>query len=133
MSSSCPLSFSRPSKALPMKAGLVVPGAGTSLTGAKHSILLSPSAFQHSVAKTTELQRKASPPPTATGGVELPQPSYNRIQLQDTLIHLIKVERESLFTPDPSLGFEVFVKFTVLYCRLQLAVVDIYKMLMNWL
>ncbi|XP_020314683.1 mRNA-decapping enzyme 1A isoform X2 [Oncorhynchus kisutch] len=80
-------------QAVPMKAGLVVPGAGTSLTGAKHSILLSPSAFQHSVAKTTELQRKAappSPPPAATGVVELPQPSYNRIQLQDTLIHLIK-------------------------------------------
>ncbi|XP_024240513.1 mRNA-decapping enzyme 1A isoform X2 [Oncorhynchus tshawytscha] len=80
-------------QAIPMKAGLVVPGAGTSLTGAKHSILLSPSAFQHSVAKTTELQRKApppSPPPAATGVVELPQPSYNRIQLQDTLIHLIK-------------------------------------------
>ncbi|CDQ56073.1 unnamed protein product [Oncorhynchus mykiss] len=80
-------------QAVPMKAGLVVPGAGTSLTGAKHSILLSPSAFQHSVAKTTDLQRKAappSPPPAATGVVELPQPSYNRIQLQDTLIHLIK-------------------------------------------
>ncbi|XP_064812894.1 mRNA-decapping enzyme 1A-like isoform X2 [Oncorhynchus masou masou] len=80
-------------QAVPMKAGLVVPGAGTSLTGAKHSILLSPSAFQHSVAKTMELQRKAaphSPPPAATGVVELPQPSYNRIQLQDALIHLIK-------------------------------------------
>ncbi|XP_029477666.2 mRNA-decapping enzyme 1A-like isoform X3 [Oncorhynchus nerka] len=80
-------------QAVPVKAGLVVPGAGTSLTGAKHSILLSPSAFQHSVAKTTEMQRKAAPPstpPAATGVVELPQPSYNRIQLQDTLIHLIK-------------------------------------------
>ncbi|XP_055788253.1 mRNA-decapping enzyme 1A-like isoform X1 [Salvelinus fontinalis] len=85
--------LSKTQPAVPMKVGLVVPVAGTSLTGTKHSILLSPSAFQHSVAKTTELQRKAappSPPPAATGVVELPQPSYNKIQLQDTLIHLIK-------------------------------------------
>uniref|UniRef100_A0A4W5QJ44 5'-(N(7)-methylguanosine 5'-triphospho)-[mRNA] hydrolase n=1 Tax=Hucho hucho TaxID=62062 RepID=A0A4W5QJ44_9TELE len=85
--------LSKTQPAVPMKTGLVVPGAGTSLTAAKHSILLSPSVFQHSVAKRTELQRKAappSPPQTATGVVELPQPSYNRIQLQDTLIHLIK-------------------------------------------
>ncbi|CAB1329431.1 unnamed protein product [Coregonus sp. 'balchen'] len=79
--------------AVPMKAGLVIPRAGTSLTAAEHSVLLSPSAFQHSVAKTTELQRQAappSPPPGATGAVEPPQPSCSRTQLQDTLIHLIK-------------------------------------------
>ncbi|KAK6303649.1 hypothetical protein J4Q44_G00261030 [Coregonus suidteri] len=75
--------LSKTMPAVPMKADLVVPGA-------EHSVLLSPSAFQHSVAKTTEVQRQASPPPAATGVMELPQPPYNRTQLQDTLIHLIK-------------------------------------------
>uniref|UniRef100_A0A4W5NJJ2 5'-(N(7)-methylguanosine 5'-triphospho)-[mRNA] hydrolase n=1 Tax=Hucho hucho TaxID=62062 RepID=A0A4W5NJJ2_9TELE len=82
-----------PVQAVPMKAGLVIPGAGASLTGAERSVLLSPSAFQHSVAKTTELQRQAAPPspsPAATGAVEPPQPPCNRTQLQDTLVHLIK-------------------------------------------
>ncbi|XP_029519929.1 mRNA-decapping enzyme 1A isoform X1 [Oncorhynchus nerka] len=86
----------KPSKtmpAVPIKAGLVIPGAGASLTGAERSVLLSPSAFQHSVAKTTELQRHAappSPPAAATGAVEPPQSPCSRTQLQDTLIHLIK-------------------------------------------
>ncbi|XP_035597079.1 mRNA-decapping enzyme 1A isoform X1 [Oncorhynchus keta] len=86
----------KPSKtmpAVPIKAGLVIPGAGASLTGAERSVLLSPSAFQHSVAKTTELQRHAappSPPAAATGAVEPPQSPCSRTQLQDTLIYLIK-------------------------------------------
>ncbi|KAL1021396.1 hypothetical protein UPYG_G00012770 [Umbra pygmaea] len=84
------------SKSMPagtMKAGLVIPGAGTSLKGAEVSVLLSPSAFQHSPAKTTERHRQEappSPPPLVSGGVETTLPPCNRTQLQDTLIHLIK-------------------------------------------
>ncbi|XP_014001074.2 mRNA-decapping enzyme 1A isoform X2 [Salmo salar] len=82
-----------PVQAVPMKAGLVIPGAGASLTGAEHSVLLSPSAFQRSVAKPMELQRQAappSPPAAATEALEPPQSPCNRTQLQNTLIHLIK-------------------------------------------
>ncbi|KAM4610839.1 LOW QUALITY PROTEIN: mRNA-decapping enzyme 1A [Polymixia lowei] len=77
------------------------------LSQADISVLLSPSAFQHSVTKTTpELPRMtssssssaaASVPPvssdpssTSAGGPEPPQTACSKTQLQDTLIHLIK-------------------------------------------
>uniref|UniRef100_A0AAY5F5M9 5'-(N(7)-methylguanosine 5'-triphospho)-[mRNA] hydrolase n=1 Tax=Electrophorus electricus TaxID=8005 RepID=A0AAY5F5M9_ELEEL len=70
----------------PMKAGLVVPGEESSL-------LLSPSAFQQSTTKATELQRIPAPPsspPASLGSRELPPAVYSKTQLQDVLIHLIK-------------------------------------------
>ncbi|KAG5281914.1 hypothetical protein AALO_G00050190 [Alosa alosa] len=74
---------------LSMKAGLVVPGA-------EPSFLLSPSAFQHSVSKTTETPRAQaqppSPPASRGGGDHQHQASavLSKHQLQDTLVHLIK-------------------------------------------
>ncbi|XP_072538264.1 mRNA-decapping enzyme 1A isoform X2 [Salminus brasiliensis] len=70
----------------PIPTGLVVPGL-------EPSFLLSPSAFQQSAAKVTELQRNpASPPspPNTLGSGDLPSALYNKTQLQDVLIHLIK-------------------------------------------
>ncbi|KAL2103559.1 hypothetical protein ACEWY4_000427 [Coilia grayii] len=71
-----------------MKAGLVVPGTELSL-------LLSPSAFQHSISKTTETPRTQAPPsspPANLGSAEQhPSPAIlSKHQLQDTLVHLIK-------------------------------------------
>ena len=67
-----------------MKAGL----------GAQPSLLLSPSAFQHS-PKTTESPRTQAPPhsPPANRGTREHQASagLSKHQLQDTLVHLIKV------------------------------------------
>ncbi|XP_066500584.1 mRNA-decapping enzyme 1A [Hoplias malabaricus] len=69
-----------------MKAGLVV-------TEKESSLLLSPSVFQQSTTKTNELQRNPAPPPSPTntlGSADLPSALYNKTQLQDVLIHLIK-------------------------------------------
>uniref|UniRef100_W5L6E7 5'-(N(7)-methylguanosine 5'-triphospho)-[mRNA] hydrolase n=1 Tax=Astyanax mexicanus TaxID=7994 RepID=W5L6E7_ASTMX len=65
--------------------GLGVPGL--------EALLLSPSAFQQSAAKVPELQRHPAPPaspPSTLGSAELPPALYNKTQLQDVLIHLIK-------------------------------------------
>uniref|UniRef100_A0A667XB54 5'-(N(7)-methylguanosine 5'-triphospho)-[mRNA] hydrolase n=1 Tax=Myripristis murdjan TaxID=586833 RepID=A0A667XB54_9TELE len=77
-------------KAMPVT--LTVPGAGPGL-----SVLLSPSAFQHSVNKTTAAAATApvvppapSNPSGSAGAVEAPQTACSKTQLQDTLIHLIK-------------------------------------------
>ncbi|XP_039530879.1 mRNA-decapping enzyme 1A isoform X2 [Pimephales promelas] len=62
--------------------------AGPVVQGEESSLLLSPSVFQHFVTKTPDPPRKPlspTPPPT-----DLPTAHYNRNQLQDTLIHLIK-------------------------------------------
>lgn len=69
------------------KAGLVVPGG-------KPSLLLSPSVFQQSTTKAPELPRNPAPPPSppaSLGAGELPSTVYSKAQLQDVLIHLIKV------------------------------------------
>ncbi|XP_056102920.1 mRNA-decapping enzyme 1A isoform X2 [Rhinichthys klamathensis goyatoka] len=62
--------------------------AGPVVQGEESSLLLSPSVFQHFITKTPDPPRKPlspTPPPT-----DLPPAHYNRNQLQDTLIHLIK-------------------------------------------
>lgn len=64
-----------------MKAGPVVQGEESSL-------LLSPSVFQHSVIKATEAGKSSASPTSPT---DPPTALYSRTQLQDTLIHLIKV------------------------------------------
>ncbi|XP_063064987.1 mRNA-decapping enzyme 1A [Engraulis encrasicolus] len=83
---------------VPLKSGLVV--AGTEL-----SLLLSPSAFQHSISKTTDSTRGQAPPsspPANLGSTEQHPPPHppphpaaagamlSKHQLQDTLVHLIK-------------------------------------------
>ncbi|XP_071371178.1 mRNA-decapping enzyme 1A [Centroberyx affinis] len=88
----------KPMPAVPMNPGLAVPGAGPGLSGAAMSVLLSPSAFQHSVNKTSAAAATSSvvppspsdPSSSSTGGVEPPQTPCSKTQLQDTLIHLIK-------------------------------------------
>ncbi|XP_035238347.1 mRNA-decapping enzyme 1A isoform X1 [Anguilla anguilla] len=91
-----PESFKEPIKpaaysALPPAPIQMVPlKAGPAVSRAEPSVLLSPSVFQHSVTKTPELDRKPAPPsPSSLAGTEPPSP-FNRLQLQDTLIHLIK-------------------------------------------
>ncbi|XP_077086392.1 mRNA-decapping enzyme 1A isoform X2 [Siphateles boraxobius] len=62
--------------------------AGPNVQGEESSLLLSPSVFQHFITKTPDPPRNpASPTPPPT---DLPSAHYNRTQLQDTLIHLIK-------------------------------------------
>ncbi|XP_062855270.1 mRNA-decapping enzyme 1A isoform X2 [Trichomycterus rosablanca] len=89
--------FSQPqaqSLVKPIPAGLVVPGQELSL-------LLSPSVFQQSTTKATEIQRNpAAPPspPASMSGGEMPTPVYSKSQLQDVLIHLIKNDARFLST-----------------------------------
>lgn len=64
------------------------------------SVLLSPSVFQQTVTRSSDLERKASSPSPLTVGTSENQrkPSIilSKSQLQDTLIHLIKVCRISI-------------------------------------
>lgn len=68
---------------------------GTATTAVVSSVLLSPSVFQQTVTRTTDLERKASSSSPLTVGTSENQrkPSIilSKSQLQDTLIHLIKV------------------------------------------
>ncbi|XP_049342232.1 mRNA-decapping enzyme 1A isoform X4 [Astyanax mexicanus] len=80
--------------AQPQAQGLVktIPKTGLGVPGLE-ALLLSPSAFQQSAAKVPELQRHPAPPaspPSTLGSAELPPALYNKTQLQDVLIHLIK-------------------------------------------
>lgn len=78
------------------KAGLVVPGV-------EPSLLLSPSVFQQSTTKAPELPRNPAPPPSppaSLGAGELPSTVYSKAQLQDVLIHLIKVRSFNKHTYD---------------------------------
>ncbi|XP_043833046.1 mRNA-decapping enzyme 1A [Dromiciops gliroides] len=73
----------------------------TSTTSASSSILLSPSVFQQSATKPTELEKKASSPSRSSGASENPTKPplvLSRSQLQDTLIHLIKNDASFLST-----------------------------------
>lgn len=74
-----------------MSPGLAVPGQSM-------SVLLSPSAFQQSINKTTAAASVVPPAPsepssTSVGTLEPPQAACSKTQLQDTLIHLIKVNK----------------------------------------
>ncbi|KAH0516334.1 mRNA-decapping enzyme 1A [Microtus ochrogaster] len=71
-------------------------------TTAVSSVLLSPSVFQQTVPRSTDLERKASSPSPLTVGTPESQrkPSIilSKSQLQDTLIHLIKNDSSFLST-----------------------------------
>lgn len=66
----------------------------TATTTVTPSILLSPSVFQQSVTKPTEVENKASSSPLTLGTTDIqaiPPTVLSRSQLQEALIHLIKV------------------------------------------
>ncbi|XP_030062322.1 mRNA-decapping enzyme 1A isoform X2 [Microcaecilia unicolor] len=95
--------FTQP-KSLP-KAIQVTPAQFlTTVTTVTPSVLLSPSVFQHSAPKSTELETKASSSPSPMAGATegqntvLPSAVLSRSQLQETLIHLIKNDSSFLST-----------------------------------
>ncbi|XP_062314306.1 mRNA-decapping enzyme 1A isoform X2 [Osmerus eperlanus] len=94
-------SLVKPLTTVPMKAGIAVPGVGPVVSGAELSVLMSPSAFQHSVAKAAERPRSGAPPtspPSSSGGADNQPPPCNKSQLQETLIHLLKTDAAFLST-----------------------------------
>ncbi|XP_044512717.1 mRNA-decapping enzyme 1A [Gracilinanus agilis] len=73
----------------------------TTTTSPSSSILLSPSVFQQSAPKASELEKKVSSPCLPSGASEnsnKPPLVLSRSQLQDTLIHLIKNDAGFLST-----------------------------------
>ncbi|XP_038205946.1 mRNA-decapping enzyme 1A isoform X3 [Arvicola amphibius] len=78
------------------------PPLAAAATTAVSSVLLSPSVFQQTVPRSTDLERKASSPSPLTVGTPESQrkPSIilSKSQLQDTLIHLIKNDSSFLST-----------------------------------
>ncbi|XP_007447288.1 PREDICTED: mRNA-decapping enzyme 1A isoform X2 [Lipotes vexillifer] len=92
--------------AQPMMLSSAIPVAGPPLvpatTSAVSSVLLSPSVFQQTVTRSSDLERKASSPSPLTVGTSENQrkPSIilSKSQLQDTLIHLIKNDSSFLST-----------------------------------
>uniref|UniRef100_A0A8C0CX24 5'-(N(7)-methylguanosine 5'-triphospho)-[mRNA] hydrolase n=1 Tax=Balaenoptera musculus TaxID=9771 RepID=A0A8C0CX24_BALMU len=86
------------SSAIPVAGPPLVPAT----TSAVSSVLLSPSVFQQTVTRSSDLERKASSPSPLTVGTSENQrkPSIilSKSQLQDTLIHLIKNDSSFLST-----------------------------------
>ncbi|XP_055468202.1 mRNA-decapping enzyme 1A isoform X2 [Psammomys obesus] len=74
----------------------------TATTTAVSSVLLSPSVFQQTGPRSTDLERKASSPSPLTVGTpenqKKPSIILSKSQLQDTLIHLIKNDSSFLST-----------------------------------
>uniref|UniRef100_A0A7J8HNB8 5'-(N(7)-methylguanosine 5'-triphospho)-[mRNA] hydrolase n=1 Tax=Rousettus aegyptiacus TaxID=9407 RepID=A0A7J8HNB8_ROUAE len=93
--------FSQP-KVLSSAITVAGPPLATATTTAVSSVLLSPSVFQQTVTRSTDLERKASSPSPLTVGTSENQrkPSIilSKSQLQDTLIHLIKNDSSFLST-----------------------------------
>uniref|UniRef100_A0A8D1JI98 5'-(N(7)-methylguanosine 5'-triphospho)-[mRNA] hydrolase n=1 Tax=Sus scrofa TaxID=9823 RepID=A0A8D1JI98_PIG len=91
--------FAQP-KVLSSAIPVAGPALVTATTSAVSSVLLSPSVFQQTVTRSSDLERKASSPSPLTVGTSENQrkPSIilSKSQLQDTLIHLIKVCRISI-------------------------------------
>ncbi|XP_058144735.1 mRNA-decapping enzyme 1A isoform X2 [Dasypus novemcinctus] len=87
-----------------LSSGIPVAGAPlvTAATTTVSSVLLSPSVFQQTSSRSTDLERKASSPSPLTVGTSENQrkPSIilSKSQLQDTLIHLIKNDSSFLST-----------------------------------
>ncbi|XP_062969992.1 mRNA-decapping enzyme 1A isoform X1 [Cynocephalus volans] len=92
--------------AQPKVLSSAIPVAGpplvTATTTAVSSVLLSPSVFQQTVTRSTDLERKASSPSPLTVGTpenqRKPSIVLSKSQLQDTLIHLIKNDSSFLST-----------------------------------
>uniref|UniRef100_A0A8C6DGB4 5'-(N(7)-methylguanosine 5'-triphospho)-[mRNA] hydrolase n=1 Tax=Moschus moschiferus TaxID=68415 RepID=A0A8C6DGB4_MOSMO len=86
------------SSAIPVAGPPLVPAT----TSAASSVLLSPSVFQQTVTRSSDLERKASSPSPLTVGTtenqRKPSIILSKSQLQDTLIHLIKNDPSFLST-----------------------------------
>ncbi|XP_065789556.1 mRNA-decapping enzyme 1A [Muntiacus reevesi] len=86
------------SSAIPVAGPPLVPAT----TSAASSVLLSPSVFQQTVTRSSDLERKASSPSPLTVGTtenqRKPSIILSKSQLQDTLIHLIKNDSSFLST-----------------------------------
>uniref|UniRef100_A0AC11CHQ6 Decapping mRNA 1A n=1 Tax=Ovis aries TaxID=9940 RepID=A0AC11CHQ6_SHEEP len=86
------------SSAIPVAGPPLVPAT----TSAAPSVLLSPSVFQQTVTRSSDLERKASSPSPLTVGTtenqRKPSIILSKSQLQDTLIHLIKNDPSFLST-----------------------------------
>uniref|UniRef100_A0AAA9T2G2 5'-(N(7)-methylguanosine 5'-triphospho)-[mRNA] hydrolase n=2 Tax=Bos TaxID=9903 RepID=A0AAA9T2G2_BOVIN len=86
------------SSAIPVASSPLVPAT----TSAAPSVLLSPSVFQQTVTRSSDLERKASSPSPLTVGTtenqRKPSIILSKSQLQDTLIHLIKNDSSFLST-----------------------------------
>ncbi|XP_059965781.1 mRNA-decapping enzyme 1A isoform X3 [Mesoplodon densirostris] len=93
--------FAQP-KMLPSAIPVAGPPLVPATTSAVSSVLLSPSVFQQTVTRSSDLERKASSPSPLTVGTSENQrkPSIilSKSQLQDTLIHLIKNDSSFLST-----------------------------------
>ncbi|XP_006892292.1 PREDICTED: mRNA-decapping enzyme 1A isoform X2 [Elephantulus edwardii] len=93
--------FAQP-KVLSSAIPVTGPSLVTATTTTVPSVLLSPSVFQQTATRSTDLERKAnSPSPLTVGTSENPRkPSIvlSKAQLQDTLIHLIKNDSSFLST-----------------------------------
>ncbi|XP_074862180.1 mRNA-decapping enzyme 1A isoform X3 [Carettochelys insculpta] len=93
--------FSQPTS-LPKASHVAPPQFVTATTTVNPSILLSPSVFQQSATKSTEMENKASSSsPLTLGATEIqtiPPTVLSRSQLQETLIHLIKNDSSFLST-----------------------------------
>ncbi|XP_067159877.1 mRNA-decapping enzyme 1A isoform X2 [Apteryx mantelli] len=90
-------------KTLSKASQVAPPQFVTTTTTVTPSILLSPSVFQQSATKTTEVENKAnsSSPPLTLGTTEIqtiPPTVLSRAQLQEALIHLIKNDSRFLST-----------------------------------
>uniref|UniRef100_A0A8B9QH13 5'-(N(7)-methylguanosine 5'-triphospho)-[mRNA] hydrolase n=1 Tax=Apteryx owenii TaxID=8824 RepID=A0A8B9QH13_APTOW len=90
-------------KTLSKASQVAPPQFVTTTTTVIPSILLSPSVFQQSATKTTEVENKAnsSSPPLTLGTTEIqtiPPTVLSRAQLQEALIHLIKNDSRFLST-----------------------------------
>lgn len=69
---------------------------GLALPGPEVSVLLSPSAFQQSISKTTATAAPSAPSEpssTSVGSAEPIQAPCSKTHLQETLVHLIKVKQ----------------------------------------
>ncbi|XP_055468203.1 mRNA-decapping enzyme 1A isoform X3 [Psammomys obesus] len=93
--------FAQP-KVLPSAIPIAGPPLVTATTTAVSSVLLSPSVFQQTGPRSTDLERKASSPSPLTVGTpenqKKPSIILSKSQLQDTLIHLIKNDSSFLST-----------------------------------
>ncbi|XP_028621163.1 mRNA-decapping enzyme 1A-like isoform X2 [Grammomys surdaster] len=89
-------------KVLPSAIPIAGPPLVTATTTAVSSVLLSPSVFQQTVPRSTDLERKASSSSPLTVGTpenqRKPSIILSKSQLQDTLIHLIKNDSGFLST-----------------------------------
>lgn len=93
--------FAQP-KVLPSAISVAGPPLMTATTTAVSSVLLSPSVFQQTAPRSTDLERKVSSSSPLTIGTpenqRKPSIILSKSQLQDTLIHLIKNDSNFIST-----------------------------------